>query len=321
MTTATTEQLPPAPDEARHFVGLRFMVAFVAGLVLAAAVAIGGVYAFEQQYNGRILPGVRVGGVDLSGLTPGQAKAQLSQAYASLEEGRIVVVGPDDEQAIAYTEIGRRPDVEAIVADALVAGRGGTPIERVVAEARTALRGVGLAPRITFDGSLVAERLAALTRPLDRDPVDATVVRTPSGFATTPAGEGRRLDDSAARETILATLARLDAPAEVRVELAVQPVEPAVNDAGAALAKARAERMVQDVVLGVDDERWTIPRDTVRTWVGFAVTPDGRYEPTVDRAAIRVAVEPFASKIDRPPKDASFLIGKGDQVVGVRPGA
>ena len=46
-----------------------------------------------------------------------------------------------------YEEIGGGPDVEAMVAEALAVGRDGNPVERVVADARTALRGVTLTPR------------------------------------------------------------------------------------------------------------------------------------------------------------------------------
>ncbi len=320
MTTTTSDSIPPAPVEVRRSAGVRFVVAFGFGLAFVAAVVVGGIYAFERQYEGRILPGVRVGQLDLSGLTPGQAKAELSQAYSALGKGRIVVVGPDGEASITYAEVGRGPDVDAIVDEALAAGRSGSPVERVIAEARTALRGVQVPPRVRFDPAAVADRLAALTRPLDRDPVDATVVVTPAGFATTQAREGRRLDETAARETILADLPRLDAPSEIRVALALEAIPPDLGDADAALARSRAERMARDVVLSVGDETWAIEAATVRGWLGFAVTPDGRYEPTVERAGILAAVGPLADKIDRAPKDASFLIGKNDQIIGVRPG-
>ncbi|MFZ5853144.1 MAG: VanW family protein [Chloroflexota bacterium] len=326
MTTTATEQLPATPDEARRSAGLRaaglrFAGAFAIGLVLAGSLAFGAIYAFERQYEQRILPGVRVGTTDLSGATIEEARTRLSRAYASLGTGRIVVAWPGGEASITYAEIGRTVDLDALASAALTAGRAGsTPLERILGEARTLLRGVAIEPRVTVDATLLDERLAAIARPMNREPIDARVVATPAGFALAGASEGRRLDPSAARDAVLNSLVRLDAPAELRIELVPEPVRPAVDDAAASLARVRAERIAQELVLGLGEERWTIPAETVRGWIGFAVTPDGWYDPVIDRAAVLAALEPLAPQINRPPKDATFLIGKGDQVVGVRPG-
>src|SRR5438309_10880922 len=57
---------------------LRFFVAFICSLLVALAVGVGGIYAYDQQYTGRILPGVRVGSVDLSGLDRAAARQRVS---------------------------------------------------------------------------------------------------------------------------------------------------------------------------------------------------------------------------------------------------
>ena len=57
----------------------RFGVAFLIGLIAAMALGVGALYAYDQQYVGRVLPGVNVGGVDLSGLTEAEASATLAE--------------------------------------------------------------------------------------------------------------------------------------------------------------------------------------------------------------------------------------------------
>jgi vancomycin resistance protein YoaR len=319
--TTTTDTLQPEPESTGRSLGLRFLVAFAFGVLLVGALAAGGIYAFEQRYDGRILPGVRAGGLDVSGLTPAEARVLISQAYASVGDGRIVVDGPDSERAISYAQIGRRPAVDGLVAAALATGHDGGQIDQAISAARTLLRGVDLGrPEVAFDEALLSAHLDAIARPLRRGPIDATVVTGASGFVAKPSRDGRAVDDADAREALVTSLSSLDAPSEIRVELAVRPVVPAITNADAALAKARADRIAQGVVLAVGEGRWAIDAETVRTWIGFTVVPDGQLEPTVDRAAIVAAVEPLAKKIDRAPKDASFLIGKNDQIVGVRPG-
>jgi len=85
---ATVVDSATAPTTRRPSHRLRFAVAFLVSLIAAAALGTGVIYAYEQQHAGRVLPGVRVGEVDLSGLDREAAVAKLSDAYASFAEGR-----------------------------------------------------------------------------------------------------------------------------------------------------------------------------------------------------------------------------------------
>ena len=87
--TTTTESIVQPSESRRPSARLRFGVAFLVGLIPAMALGVGALYAYDQQYVGRVLPGVSVGDVDLSGLTEAEAERRRSQgAYASLGEGR-----------------------------------------------------------------------------------------------------------------------------------------------------------------------------------------------------------------------------------------
>src|SRR5215204_6648093 len=140
MTTTTPDSIGVTVPDARPSGRVRFAVAFIVGLLLATVVGAGAMYAYDQQYVGRVLPGVRVGTVDLSGLEPDAAAQRLREAYGSLSEGEITLKTPEGKTTISFAEIGRGPDVEAMLAEALAVGREGNPVERVIADARTAIR-------------------------------------------------------------------------------------------------------------------------------------------------------------------------------------
>src|SRR5918995_2219337 len=124
MTTTTPESIGVAvPDARRASPRLRFAVAFIVGLLVATVAGVGALYAYDQQYIGRVLPGVRVGPVDLSGLAPAVAADRLREAYGSLGEGEITLTTPAGDTTISYADFGRGPDIEAMVADALAVGR------------------------------------------------------------------------------------------------------------------------------------------------------------------------------------------------------
>src|SRR6185295_14292263 len=98
---------------------LRFGLAFALGLVGALLIGAAALYIYDRQYTGRVMPGVRVGTVDLSGLTPEAARTQLQGSYGSLSDGRIVLTGIEEEQVITYAEIGRGPDLDALLDSAM----------------------------------------------------------------------------------------------------------------------------------------------------------------------------------------------------------
>jgi vancomycin resistance protein YoaR len=310
--TATTETLEQTTEPGRPSPWLRFGLAF--GLGLAAALLIGGgaLFAYDQQYLGRVLPGVRVGSVDLSGLTPDAARAELARAYGSLSDGRIVLAGVDDEQVITYAEIGRGPDIDVLLDTALAVGRSGSPVDRVVADARTALRGVVLEPAVTFDAAELARRVTAMADALRIDPVDSTIVTDPElNLKVVPGRIGREADPAPVILSLEAALNQMDAPAEIRLDLGVGPVEPDVTAVEAFGAKRTAERVANQIMLVVGDETLPIDGAELRGWVSFRNTADGGFEPVMDTAPLTGLMEALARKIDSEPVNAKFITSDG----------
>ncbi|MEA2605274.1 MAG: hypothetical protein QOI00_31, partial [Chloroflexota bacterium] len=93
--TAALESAPPIAPTRRLLP--RFIVAFVLGLIAALGLGVGALYAWGQQYDGRVLPGVRVGSTELGGLSREQAKAKIASAYGSLGTGQVALTGPDGQ--------------------------------------------------------------------------------------------------------------------------------------------------------------------------------------------------------------------------------
>ena len=322
MTTATPEIALPAEPGHRPRSGLRFLVAFLAGLLIALTIGVAGMYAYDQQYTGRILPGVRVGTVDVSGLAPEAAAERLQAAYGGVADGAIVLEGPDGPIELPYRDLGRRADVDGMVADAMAVGRAGNPIERIVADARTAIRGVTVAPRVTFDPELVGRRISAYVGFLRQDPVDAGIVKDDEGaFILVPGQEGRRGDPTPAIDAALAALGRLDAPARLALEVPVAPIVPAITTVEAMDAKAAAERLTKAIVLtveGSDKDPQQLSVKRLRSWTSFETTAEGTLQPVVDTSDLRRVLGVYAKRIDQAPVNASFRT-KGGEIVGVTP--
>ena len=296
---------------------LRFTVAFLIGLVITLGLGAGALYAYDQQYTGRILPGVQVGGVDLSGLTADEARANLDGAFQDLADGRIVLTGPDGTEVITYAAIDRHLDTDALIGEAMAVGRDGTAIDRAVANARTALRGVVIAPRLTFDVERLTRRITAIADRLAVAPAEASVVADDElAFQLVAGGSGRTVDPTEVIGSVTLAVAALDAPSEVTATLPVAVVEPVVTTSEATDAKVDAERIAADITLVVGEKKVPIDTSKLRPLITFAPTADGGYEPVVDSAKIPTLLDGLAAKIDRKPVNATFKTS-GSKVTGV----
>lgn len=310
--TATTETLEQIVEPGSPSAWLRFGLAFALGLAVALLVGAGVLLAYDQQFAGKVLPGVRVGSVDLSGLTPEAAHAELQRAYGSLSDGRIVLTGIEDQQVITYAEVGRGPDVDGLVATALAVGRTGSPLDRAVADVRTAVRGVVLDPASTFDAEALATRVGQIAEGLRIDPVDSTVViGAAQEFVVVPGHVGREADPTPVIVSLTAVLAQVDAPAEINANLGVHVLEAEVTAAEAFEAKRTAERMTREILVVVGEEQLSIAESELRGWVSFDKTPAGGYEAVMDTAPLTGLVEAMAKEIDREPVSATFVTTSG----------
>ena len=313
----------PVGSEVRHghrpSAKLRFFVAFLVGLIVTMGLGAGAMYAYDQHHSGKILPGVAVGNVTLSGMTPDEARGALESAYHGFADGQVVLTGPDGTEIITYAEIDRGLDTDALVAEAMAVGRDGTAIDRAVANARTALRGVTIAPRMTFDARKLADRIAAIAADLRIESVEADVAATTDAkhdFVVKEGSAGRTVDPTDVIEELTARVAALDAPAVVTATLPVETTEPTVTTEEATAAEAAAERIAADITLVVDGKKYPIDTKRIRPWITFATTADGGYAPVVDTTQIPTLLEGLASKINRKAVNATFKT-RGTKVSGI----
>jgi vancomycin resistance protein YoaR len=320
IVVTSVEPAGAGPTGRRPSLRLRFAVAFLVSMLTALVLGTGAIYAYEQHHSGRVLPGVRVGTVDLSGLERDPAIARLADAYAGYGQGRVVIRASVAELTIPFADFARRADVEAMADAALAVGRSGSPVDRAVSEVRTALRGITLEPRITLDPAALASRVERELGALELDPVDGTIAYVDGEIVTTPARWGRTYDTAAVSAAILDQAAQLDAPTEITVDATMSSIRPAIDDTDTQIARTTAERMTDDVTLALGKESWTVTGADVRSWLSFATTPDGRVQPTVDPAKVEEGLAAIAKKVQTAPKNATFLVGKGGSVVGVTPG-
>ncbi len=332
---AAPESTTPAPDRepaastviaakpsgsGRRRTVRRFAAAFTFGVLGVLAMSAGALAAFENSNSGRILPGVQVGTVDLSGLTETEARARLIEAYVGLADGELVLTAGDATRIVTFAAIGRRLDVDDIVGRAMAVGRSGATLERIAANLRNMVRGVELEPVAIFEGTALRLEIEAHAADVDLVPVDASVAVVGEDFILSAGGDGRASGVDAAERAATALLTDVNAPATLRVTVPVDAVEPNVTTDEASAARDAAIRISVDVELIDGQEIWTIAGASLRGWTSFAASGDGGYVPVVAQAGLEAGLAEIADRFARAPIDASYLVGDGKQVVGVTEG-
>ncbi|MEO5939951.1 MAG: VanW family protein, partial [Candidatus Limnocylindrales bacterium] len=238
--------------------------------------------------------------------------------YDQLAEGTAVLIAGDKEIVLPFARAGRGPAIDTMVDQALSVGRAGNPVERAIANARTAMRGIQIAPQVRYDQESLTRLVNSIAAAQHETPVDATIAPTKAGYQVTPSVTGHEADPTTVLAALTNQLASLDAPSEIRVTLPLVELEPSISSDEASAAVAAADRIGADVRITQGSDSWTIPAATIRSWISFANGKDGTIQPVVDITKIDKALAPVVKGVANSPRSASFTVS-GTKVTGVIP--
>ena len=312
----TAGSVPAIPPAARRGRWLRTLVIGALLLLVALAViALAIAAAWDRSYDGRVLPGVHAGSTDLGGMTHDQAAAAISAAYP-YDRGELVLRTPAGDIALSYAAAGRRVDVDAMVTEALAAGRGDDFPFRLVKALRVALDGAAVEPRMLLDEAALATAIRAAAEPLALPPVDAGVSMGPAGPVRTVALWGRAVNTDPVVAQAVAALGAMDAPSRIVIPVGVSRVRPSITDEAVLAGIRRMRSMVKTVTLVYGRKTWHIPAAVVRSWITFS-TADGVVRPVVDTTLIPEHLARTAKAVARPAANAIFLRNRSGRIVGV----
>jgi lipoprotein-anchoring transpeptidase ErfK/SrfK len=170
---------------------LRSKTLIIATLVVVlAAGAAGGTYAYDRGRSDEIGKGVSVGGIRLDGLTPAQAHAKLDRLIVQPLKRPIVVHHDRSTWSLGAREARIAVDVDAIVDHAMARSREGDVVSRTVRNLTGKSLHADLQPTVRFEDRAVIRMLDKIRKAIDRKPVDATAKLSASGVSTTDSRTG-----------------------------------------------------------------------------------------------------------------------------------
>lgn len=319
MTTATLPRRfmrPVATAPARR----SMLIGFGATLALGLLVLVGMATAIGASAGANVLRGVSVGGVPVGGLTRAQAAEHLAAQLPSLAAGKAVIRVADMEQRVAYADLGRGYDMDAMLDSALSVGRGGNPLTDGISRLRTLAHATALPVVVhAYDDEALASISASVAEAVSHPPVEGAVLRDGTAFTVRNSELGTVVDPETVSAALAAAVDSPD-PADVVVELSPATVAPIVDTEMAETAAAAATAMVDDLELaipGADQESLPLDADTIAGWITFGPEAELSYTARLDTGAVATAVGALAEDINQDAVNAQIAVGAGGGLGGV----
>ena len=191
---------------------------------------------YSRMYDGRIFPGVAVGGVDVSGMSTQQASTLLSQHLDYPQRGKIAFQEGTNLWTAKPADLGLFLDAQTTALAAYNLGRTGSLAARLADQWRAWSEGIDLAPWFVFDKRIAQNYLIGIAKQVDRPIIEATLGVSGVEVVVNSGQVGRNLDMPAA----LASLdAQLKTMTDGLVPLVVHETPPVILDATAQAELAR----------------------------------------------------------------------------------
>jgi len=184
---------------------IRLQILFAVGLgLLLAAFSLAGVIAkYESDYTDKIYPGVSVTGVDLSGLTLGQAVVSLNTNLAYARFGQLRLNNGQDEWVFTPEALGFSYDPVEVANQALAIGRGKGTMVNLGEQLKARSEGIDITPGIVYDQAKAYEVVQSLAQKTNVALIEPSITLNQTEVKVVNGQAGRTVD-------ILATLRNIE---------------------------------------------------------------------------------------------------------------
>ena len=253
---------------------------------------------------GRLADGTRIAGIDVGGLTAGDATALLEGRAARLENVPVAFTSGSHRFELTARELGVQVDWRAAV-DAARRQGGGPSIVRGYRRLSLEFFPQDLVPPIRAYENGLDYELGLIGKTVDTPHLEARLVRHGLHITIAAGRTGRVLDRDAARQTIVRALASFSR-APVGLPIRVDP--PTVTVASLTAAQRTASTIVSGpVTLVAGRTRLRVPRWRLATLLDLSTL---RFSgPRADAFFARLQ-----RQVDRAPRDADFAVAAGGRI-------
>jgi vancomycin resistance protein YoaR len=267
---------------------------------------------FESNNEGLIFPGVSIGGIDVSGMTPAEAAAIITIQMDFPTRGQIVFQDSERMWVAKPNELGLHLDPQSTILAAYLLGREGNFLHKVSEQFSAWYNGVDLAPVYVYDERTAHKYLEGIASEINRPVIEAAIWLEGTEVKVTHSQIGRSLDTQAALSDLQG---KITAMADSLIPLVVvdtAPVIVEVSETEQLVKKILSEPLVIRIPDAEENDPgpWIIEPSEVAAMLTIERidTPDAsHYRVSFDSSNLRSHFERAAPLLARSPEDARLI--------------
>ncbi len=205
----------PIKKKSSNIMSIFVLLIFIFILVLLLIFSIFTIY---NTLNPNIISGVFIKGLDVSGLSPSDAKYQLDNYLSDKLPEEIKVKHKDFETTISLSQMDIEFDTKTASNSAFQIGREGNVFENNLSILSTRFGNINIEPNITLDKKLLTKNLEDISTQLPDTVIQSSYYIEGNELLITPGKEGSVVDINPTIEAIknsISTFSALDQPVEI----------------------------------------------------------------------------------------------------------
>ncbi|MEI7498182.1 MAG: VanW family protein [Candidatus Falkowbacteria bacterium] len=280
---------------------------------------------YGSNYRNRIISGVHIGKIDLSGLSKQEAEMQLAKNWDTFNENGILLHLNDQSVPLTPQSFSSNGDAGALLIDfdtemtvsnAFIYGHTTNPITNTLNHLSTYLFGRAVEPTFSMNQSAISTFLhnafAKQEMPAKNAKLAFTTTANNADFTITPEQSGKIIDEQALFTDLELNLRTLSTQT---IELKLIESAPLVNQIDLLAVKSEAEQYLAltPIKLKSTSTSWKIDGKRLGSWITSSrANQTDTAQIGLDLDQIKKYLrEQVAAKIDQPAADARFLIQGG----------
>lgn len=316
--TDTIEGMPKKKGLNKKAINLWKMVRYgskglgvvVFGVVLMLVI----VMAYLAAYNGKIVPGVQVSGVEVGNLTGEQAAKVLEARLERDGERELVIRHEERVWRLNDDNLGIEISVPLTINQAWMVARSGNIWERFGEAQRSFFEGVNLPLEVSIDEDLWLPVVASISAEIEVTEIKPSLrIETAGGDKEIVYEQGQaglEVDEDRLKQMILEHRAWLD---DREITLPVKQLRTEVSEESVKKAITKAEKLIGgSLIVKLEDNEWVLGEEEL---VGMIAIGDD----ATSRDRISELVTVYSEGVNREPQNAVFRFENG-RVVEFAPG-
>jgi lipoprotein-anchoring transpeptidase ErfK/SrfK len=205
--------------------GRRAQILLVSVVALIGALAVAA-YAIDRANSDKIANGIRVGGVDVGGMSADQARTRLHSKLVEPLDKPVTVTYNGTKYLLNPDKLQVRADINGMVDAALRASRSGGFPTRVWRYTTGGEVDREIAPHITYSAQAVDDFVNTVAHEVNTPAQDATVGPTPTSLNPVPGHDGVQVLTDTLRTELRGAI---ESPRDRTIQTPVQKVKPEVT--------------------------------------------------------------------------------------------